>query len=83
MTIMTIYVDATDLKYNISSVLNSVYFGGNTALVKKHGKVIVRIVPANIGSKGENFSSKKYFGILPDFPEVSSKRHFSKRKISL
>lgn len=83
MVIMTIYVDATELKNNISSVLNSVYFGGNTALVRKHGKVIVRIVPANTGSKGDNFSSKKYFGVLPDFPDISSKRHFSKRKITL
>lgn len=83
MAIMTIYVDATELKRDISSILNSVYFGGNTAVVKKYGKVIVRIVPVNEEGSNKNLSSKKYFGILPDFPEVSLKRRFRNRKISL
>lgn len=84
MAIMTIYIDATELKKNISSVLNSVYFGGNTAVVKKHGKMIVKITSLKgEGADINQSSSEKYFGALPDFPDLSSKRNFRKRKILL
>lgn len=81
---MTMTISATDLKNKVSEVLNSVYFGGNVAIVERYGKPIAEIVPVE-KPKPDKINIKKAldatFGILPDFPDVTKFRHSRKRKI--
>lgn len=83
-----ISISATELKNRTSEILNGVYYRGNTAVVERYGKPIVKIVPADIFSP---FRSKEEikkaldftFGILPDFPDVTKFRRSRKKKFSL
>lgn len=76
---MTIVISATELKNRVSEVLNDVAFGGNVAVIERHGKAIAKIVPA------ENLDTvlNKYFGVLPDFPDVTKFRKSRKKKLTL
>lgn len=81
----THYISATELKKNISDVLNRVYYKGEETLVKRHNEVIAKIIPV---AKEKNLPDKKvllkkYFGIMPDFPDITGMRHFRKRKTTL
>ncbi|MBI2314793.1 type II toxin-antitoxin system Phd/YefM family antitoxin [Candidatus Daviesbacteria bacterium] len=82
-----ITISATELKNKLSEVLNSVYYSENVAVIEKHGKPIARIVPVEGSKKMMRKDIKRVldetFGILPDFPDVSSYRRFRSRKISL
>lgn len=76
---MTTVISATELKNKISEVLNEVAFKGNVAVIERYGKPVARIVPAGNLDKVLN----KYFGALPDFPDVTKFRRSRKKKFTL
>ena len=80
-----VHVSASELKKNVAEILNSVYFDNKIALIKRYGKAVAKIVPVDKKDKGENssFLLNKYFGVLPDFPDVSKERTFRKRSVKL
>lgn len=80
------YIDATELKNNVAEVLNSVYYEKKTAIVKRYGKTIAKIIPYKTEKKDKkNLSSllNKYYGALPDFPDVVSMRRSRKKSLML
>lgn len=82
----TVIVSSTKLKNDISNILNDVCFGKKIAVIKRYGKVIAKIVPVieeKKGVKDINALLDKYFGIAPDFPDVTEKRFFRKRSVGL
>lgn len=76
---MTTVISATELKNRVSEVLNEVAFKGNVAVIERYGKPIAKIVPAENLDKVLN----KYFGALPDFPDVTKFRRSRKKKLVL
>ncbi len=76
---MTTVISATELKNKISEILNDVAFKGNIAVIERYGKPIAKIVPAENLEKVLN----KYFGALPDFPDVTKFRRSRKKKLTL
>lgn len=64
----TTTVNATDLKKNISEILNMVYYEKRVAIVERHGKPLVKIVPIIKEAHLDD-----YFGALPDFPKVGKR----------
>jgi antitoxin (DNA-binding transcriptional repressor) of toxin-antitoxin stability system len=78
-----INTSATNLKNNVSEILNDVYFNKKTAVVKRYGTIIAKIIPADDKSKDISTVIDKYFGALPDFPDLAKKRKFRKRKVNL
>ncbi|OGK15077.1 hypothetical protein A2690_02270 [Candidatus Roizmanbacteria bacterium RIFCSPHIGHO2_01_FULL_39_12b] len=76
-------VSASELKNNVSNVLNDVYFNKKTAVIKRYGEIIAKIVPVDKESKSTRSILNKYFGALPDFPDISKERTFRKRDIGL
>lgn len=78
---MTNIISATELKNSVSEVLNSVYFSGNTTIVERYGKPIAKIVPATNLDLDKVLN--KYFGALPDFPDVTKFRRSRKKKLVL
>ena len=81
----TYTISATELKKRVSEVLNTVRYEKREAVVERHGKPIARIVPVLKADKKKDVSAllKKYYGIMPDFPDVTTMRHFRKRNIKL
>ncbi len=83
----TISVTASELKNNVSEILNKVHFGKVTAIVEKHGKPIAKIMPVVEKKKTRKKDIAalldKYFGILPDFPNVTKDRRSRKKSITL
>lgn len=82
----TTYIDATELKNNVSEILNSVYYEKKIAIVKRYGKTIAKIVPYSGDEKTKkNVSSllDKYYGAIPDFPDVTSLRRSRKKSVTL
>lgn len=82
----TTYIDATELKNNVSEILNSVYYEKKIAIVKRYGKNIVKIVPYKAEDKAKSNISillNKYYGAIPDFPDVASLRTSRKKPITL
>ncbi len=76
-------ISATTLKNNVSNILNDVYFNKKTAIIKRYGEVIAKIVPIDKVNTDTRSILDKYFGALPDFPDISKKRNFKKRSINL
>lgn len=80
------HISSSELKRNVADILNDVYFGKKTAIIKRHGRIVAKIIPDD--GKVENTKSipsllNKYFGILPDLPNASKERNFRKRNIKL
>ena len=76
---MTTVISATELKNRVSEVLNDVTFRGNVAIIKRYGKPIAKIVPTtNLDQVLD-----RYFGALPDFPDVTKFRRSRKKKLTL
>lgn len=78
-------ISATKLKNNISYILNEIHFKGNVALIERYGKPIAKIVPIR---NGENVTGLKkalhnFYGILPDFPDVTKSRKSRKKTLGL
>lgn len=81
-----VYISSSELKKNVAEVLNSVYFGKKVAMIRRYGRIVAKIVPVDKEEvKDKKLSSvlDKYFGILPDFPDVAKERIFRKRGIKL
>ena len=76
---MTTVISATELKNRVSEILNGVAFKGNVTVIERYGKPIAKIVPAENLDKVLN----KYFGALPDFPNVTKFRRSRKKKLIL
>ena len=76
-------ISATTLKNNVSNILNDVYFNKKTAVIKRYGEIIAKIVPVDKENRNVRSILDKYFGALPDFPDVVKKRSFRKRSIKL
>ena len=78
----SIPVSATDLKHNTAEILNTVYFKKRTALIMRHGKVIAEIRPV-LDTKSTKRSLADFYGILPEFPDVTKNRTSRKKQVSL
>lgn len=80
-----IYVSATNLKRDISKILNDVSFGDKTVVIERHGKTIAKIVPIHADEIKNDTDTllSKYFGAMPDFPDVKKGRKFRKKDIFL
>lgn len=79
-------ISASELKRNAASVLNDVYFREKVTFIERYGKVIAKIVPLREEPKKKKDLSMildTYFGIAPDFPEVTKDRVSRKKTISL
>ena len=78
-------VSATELKNNVAEILNDVYFNGKITVIERYGKPIAEIVPAE--KKNASLTTEKildkYFGALPDFPDVTKFRRSRKKKLTL
>lgn len=82
---VTNYISATDLKKNISDVLNRTYYKGEETVIKRHNEAIAKIIPV-VKEKSitdKKAILKKYFGIIPDFPDITRMRYLRKRKINI
>jgi len=78
----TTAVTATELKNNTADILNRVYYEKKIAIVERYGEPIARIVPVEKEKSKKDIEAvlKRYYGIMPDFPEVTNIRYFRKRK---
>ena len=77
-------ISATELKRHAAEVINTVYYNKRTLIVERHGKPIIKIIPVEIeNSKSGDMASllDKYFGAIPDFPEI--KRTRQRRKVNI
>ncbi|OGD86634.1 hypothetical protein A2164_02370 [Candidatus Curtissbacteria bacterium RBG_13_35_7] len=75
-------VSATELKNKVADILNHVVYTKSETIIEKHGKPVAKIVP--IGEKSEKDIAlviDRYFGVLPDFPDVTKFRRSRRRKI--
>jgi antitoxin (DNA-binding transcriptional repressor) of toxin-antitoxin stability system len=85
MVIMNTYqISITELKNNISEVVNMVHFNKKTAYIERHNKVVAKLVPVEDkpDSKERKQAYKKiesFFGAIPDFPDVTKSRRSSRR----
>lgn len=77
----TISLSATDLKRNTADVLNSVIYGGEIAIIERYGEPVAKIVPFSPSSKklSKEEVINKYFGAIPDFPDVTKFRKSRKK----
>ncbi len=79
---MTNVISASELKNNISEILNEVTFMGNVAVIERYGKPIAKIIPIREVKRSREEIRKVLdatFGSIPDFPDVRSSRYFRKR----
>ena len=87
MDIMDNYqISTTELKQRISEVINMVYFNRKTAIIKRHGKTVAKLVPpedSTYRTKKVKKTLDDYFGILPDFPDVVKDRRSRKKTVHL
>lgn len=77
-------VSATDLKNRVADILNEVIFTGSEMIVERYGKPVVKITPIDKAKKAKKNMSEvidRYFGALPDFPDVTKFRRSRRRKI--
>ena len=63
---------ATDLKNSPSEILNLVAYGNYEVIIEKHGVEIAKVVPVTKKNSKKDYRKimAKYFGSMPDFPEV-------------
>jgi tRNA(fMet)-specific endonuclease VapC len=71
-------VTASELKRDTASILNDVAFGGESYMIERHGKYVAEIIPKRERSSKNKAeireALKKYYGAIPDFPEVHKER---------
>ena len=77
-------IPATKLKVNVSDILNKVYFKKESAIIERYGKPIAKIIPYHenegpMASENIDDMLDSFFGILPDFPDVTKERSFRNR----
>lgn len=75
-------VTATELKNNVSDILNRVIFTGSETIVERYGKPVVKIMPFSERNRKRRLDLKRAldesFGSLPDFPDVTRERKSSR-----
>ncbi len=79
-------ISATELKNNTADILNRVFYENIIVEVERHGKPIVEIRPKEAKSRKRKSLKKtleKFFGLIPNFPEVYKERSTLKRKVEL
>ena len=78
-----VYFPSTKLKKDTAAILNLVAYGDTEAIIERHGEPIVKITSVNTAGTKGNMEKKlsRYFGSIPDFPDVIKSRHFRKRNI--
>lgn len=78
-------VSASELKNNVADILSRVYFHGEVTMVERYGKPIAEIMPPEKSRKSRNLDEvlDKYFGTLPDFPDVTKFRRSRRKKLTL
>ena len=74
-------ISASDLKNHASEILNDVYFGRKIAVIERYGRPIAKIIPIEKSNESIAEVIDRYFGALPDFPDVTKFRRSRKRKI--
>jgi hypothetical protein len=72
-------VSTTRLKNNVSEIMDSVFFGKKTVMIRRYGKLLGKIVPV---SEENNINTDKYFGVIPDFPKIEKDRINSTRVVN-
>lgn len=83
----TFTISATDAKQHFADLLNRVAYEKKTALIEKHGKVIVRMVPEKKTPPKKSLQEiwDSFGGSMPDLPDVrkfrTSNTHRFKLKI--
>lgn len=77
----TISVTATELKNNAAEIVDRIRYESKTVIIKKHGKPVAKISPYTAVDAVPTLDStwSKYFGALPDFPDVTKDRVSRKR----
>lgn len=77
-------LSSTELKRNTAEVLNLVAYGKVVAIIERYGAPLAKISAVDSSEKKIDLrkSLKKYFGAIPDFPEVSKERYFRQRKVN-
>jgi antitoxin (DNA-binding transcriptional repressor) of toxin-antitoxin stability system len=77
--------DRNRIKKNVSEVLNTVYFKGEIAVIKRYGTPVAKIVPLkdDVSKKKLNNEIDELFGAIPDFPRVEEERKFRERRVQL
>jgi len=81
----TFNLTATELKNNTAAIINEVVFGQREAVIVRHGRPVVRIVPVIKLEevKSKSAAMKKYFGSIKNFPAVGKLRLFRRRAVGL
>lgn len=76
----TFTVSATIAKQNFSDVLNRVIYEKKIAIIEKHGKVVAELSPSKVTNHSLKEKLAKFYGAIPDFPDVKkfrrNKRHW-------
>lgn len=78
-------ISATQLKNNISYILNEIHYKRNVAIIERYGRPIAKIIPMD-GEKTVSGLKKvldESFGMIPDFPDVTKNRRSRKNAIRL
>lgn len=84
----TSFISATDLKKNISDVLNRVYYEKQITIVKRHDIPIAKIIPVEKTEARKDLAAilDKYYGIWKNEPWAKNigrkSRRFRKRTVS-
>ncbi|OGE69134.1 hypothetical protein A3B55_02570 [Candidatus Daviesbacteria bacterium RIFCSPLOWO2_01_FULL_43_15] len=82
----TITIPATELKRNTAEILNIVAYGNTVAIIERYGEAVAKVVPVvgRMRSKEEiKAVLDKYFGAIPDFPDVTKLRVSRRRPVNL
>lgn len=85
MNTYTKTVSASDLKNNTSEILSLVAYGGYDVFVEKYGNEIAKITPIKKVKTKKNYENllAKYYGSIPDFPEVYKFRNSRKKYVKI
>lgn len=75
----TFVVTTTELKRDTSNVINRVTYEKIIAIIKRHGKTVAKITPADEPVRDINKIWQSFAGSIPDFPDVTKYRRSRKR----
>ncbi len=79
-------ISASDLAKNVSDILNRVAYENTPVLILRHGKPIVKMLPAQTSDRFHQSPLEtldRFFGAALDFPSVRTRRRFRRRIASL
>lgn len=81
----TTNITATELKNNVSEIIDKVRLHNTVAIVKKYGRSVVKIIPftEHINKVDAKKIIVRTYASLPDFPDVTKTRKSRKRNSKL